>query len=202
MDTFRYIVASLLVTFVPAFLLYWLLLHSGLPLWRKLGISAAQYLLWSAVVAVAFLLVIWREPLLGSQYGFQPILAVVGAVFLAGSVVARWQIERFLPWRAQLGLPEIDPQHYGQTLVTEGPYAYTRHPRTIEVLLAWAGWALLANYLAGYFTVLLSIPLLLVIAHLEEGELRRRFHREYEIYSRRVARFWPNPRAASHQVEA
>jgi protein-S-isoprenylcysteine O-methyltransferase Ste14 len=202
METFRYIVALLLVTLVPAAVLYWLLLHSLLPVWRRLGVSASQYLLWAAVLAVAFLLSGWHEVLLARQFGFQPILAAIGIVFLAGAIVFRLQIERHLPWRVQLGLPEIDPSGHAQSLVTTGPYAHTRHPRYVQVLLALAGWALLANYPAGYFAALLWIPLALVIVALEEAELRRRFGAEYSAYCERVARFWPHAPSANHRVKA
>lgn len=201
METFRHIVALLLITLVPAVLLYWLLLHSLLPVWRRLGISASQYLLWAAVVAAAFLFAFWQEPLLRTDYGFQPLLAAAGVVFLAGAVIFRLQIGRFLPLSAQLGLPEIDPHGHPQKLVTEGPYAHTRHPRYLQVLLALAGWALLANYFAGYLAALLWIPLMLVIVRLEEEELRRRFGAEHADYCQRVPRFWPHAPAENHRVK-
>lgn len=202
MNTFRYIVALLLVTLVPAVLLYWLLLHALLPVWRRLGISASQYLLWAGIVAVAVALSAWRAELLWTDFGFQPMLATVGLVFLAGAVVFRLQIGRFLPLAAQLGLPEIDPLGHPQKLVTAGPYAQTRHPRYLQVLLALAGWALLANYPAGYLAALLWIPLMLVIVRLEEAELLRRFGGEYHDYCGRVARFWPHAPAENHRVKA
>ena len=202
METFRYIVALLLVTLVPAALLYWLLLHSLLPLWRRLGISASQYLLWAAVLVVAFVLSTWRDGLLRNDYGFQPMLAAVGIVFLAGAIVFRLQIERHIPWRAQLGLPEIDPMGHAQKLVTTGPYAHTRHPRYLQILLALAGWALLANFPAGYIAALLWVPLMLVIVRLEEAELNRRFTGDYADYCDHVARFWPHAPAVNHRVKA
>ena len=202
MDTFRYIVALLLVTLVPATFLYWLLLHALLPVWRRLGISASQYLLWAAVAATALLLFAWRDELLVNAYGFQPLLAAVGIVLLAGAIVFRLQIERHLPWRVQLGLPEIDPLAYPQKLVTDGPYAHTRHPRYAQVLLALLGWALLANYPVAYLAVLLWIPFLFVIVRLEEPELRRRFGMDYLDYEHRVARFWPQAPATNHRVKA
>jgi protein-S-isoprenylcysteine O-methyltransferase Ste14 len=201
MDTFRYIVALLLVTLVPAVLLYWLLLHALLPAWRRLGISASQYLLWASVVALAIILSAWRERLLSAEYGFQPMLAAIGSVFLAGAIVFRLQIARFLPVSAQLGLPEIDPQSHPQQLVTEGPYAHTRHPRYLQVMLALTGWAFLANYPAGYLAALLWIPLMLVVVRLEEAELYGRFGGEYHAYCERVARFWPHAPVENHRVK-
>lgn len=202
METFRYIVALLLVTLVPAALLYWLLLHSLLPVWRRLGISASQYLLWAAVIAFAFFFAAWRGELLRNDHGLQPMLAAIGIIFLAGAIIFRLQLERHLPWRAQLGLPEIDPMGHPQKLVVTGPYAHTRHPRYVQIILALAGWALLANYSAGYIAALLWIPLMLVIVRLEEAELHRRFGGEYADYCDHVSRFWPHAPAVNHRVKA
>ena len=202
METFRYIVALLIVTLVPALCCYWLLLHGFLPLWRRLGISASQYLLWGAVLAVAILISNWRDVLLAGEYGFQPILATIGLVFLAGAIIFRIQIERFLSWHVQLGLPEIDPSGYAQRLITEGPFAHSRHPRYLQILVALSGWALLANYPAVYAVVLLWIPLMLIIVRLEEAELQQRFGAEYTMYRTVVARFWPHAAAGNHRVKA
>jgi hypothetical protein len=92
METFRYIVALLLVTLVPALCCYWLLLHGFLPFWRRLGISASQYLLWGAVLAVAILISTWRDVLLAGEYGFQPILATIG-VDVEGAFTAYSPVE-------------------------------------------------------------------------------------------------------------
>ena len=202
METFRYIVALLIVTLVPALCCYWLLLHGFLPLWRRLGISASQYLLWGAVLAVAILISNWRDVLLAGEYGFQPILATIGLVFLAGAIVFRIQIERFLSWNVQLGLPEIDISGHAQKLITEGPYAHSRHPRYLQILMALSGWALLANYPAGYAVALLWIPLMLIIVRLEEAELQQRFGAEYTMYRTVVARFWPHAPVGNHRVKA
>jgi protein-S-isoprenylcysteine O-methyltransferase Ste14 len=202
MDTFRYIVTLLLVILIPGIVCYWLLLHSFLPLWRKLGVSVAQYFLWAAVIIVAGLAFSWRETLVRGDYGFQPLLAAAGVVCLAAALVFRLQIERFLPWSVQLGFPEIDPHGHPRRLVTEGPFAHTRHPRYIQILLALLGWALLVNYASAYLVALAWIPLALLIVRLEESELLRRFGVEYEEYAGRVARFWPHANGANHRVKA
>ena len=202
METFRYIVALLLVTLVPAMCLYWLLLHGFLPVWKRLGISASQYLLWAAVLAIAVYFSSWRDVLLATDYGFQPLLFVTGIVLLLGAIAFRIQIERFLPWRVQLGLPEIDPAGHAHKLITDGPYAHTRHPRYLQVFLALAGWAFLANYAAAYVVALLWVPLMLIIVRLEEAELHRRFGADYDAYCGHVARFWPHAPVANHRVKA
>jgi len=201
MDTFRYLLALMLVTLVPAVLLYWLLLHGLLPLWRRTGVDAAQYVLWGAVLVVAGFLFVGRDTWLLADYGFQPLLATVGIVLLSGAIVFRLQIARFLPWSVQLGLPEIDVEGHPHKLITEGPYAHLRHPRYLQIAIALVGWALLANYAAGYVVALLWIPLMLVIVRLEEAELERRFAGDYHDYCGRVARFWPHAIPANHRVK-
>jgi protein-S-isoprenylcysteine O-methyltransferase Ste14 len=201
MNTFRYIVAWLLVTVVPALLLYWLLLHILLPLWRRLGVSTSQYFLWVSVAALVIFLSAWTDQLLASDFGGQPILAAVGIVLLAGALIFRLQISRYLSLSTLLGFPEIDPLQHPQKLLIEGPYAHLRHPRYVQVTMALAGWALLANYPAAYVAALLWIPLMLVIVRLEEAELLRRFGYEYVAYRDRVARFWPHA-SENHRVKA
>jgi protein-S-isoprenylcysteine O-methyltransferase Ste14 len=202
METFRYIVALLLVTIVPAMCCYWLLLHGLLPVWRRLGIPASQYLLWVMVLAIAGILSAWRDVFLARDFGFQAIPATIGIILLAGAVVFRLQIERHMPWRVQLGLPEIDPVGHAHKLVTEGPYEHVRHPRYVQVFLALAGWAFLANYAAAYVAAVLWLPLMLIIVRLEEAELHRRFGAAYTIYRDRVGRFWPHAAPTNHRVKA
>jgi protein-S-isoprenylcysteine O-methyltransferase Ste14 len=202
METFRYIVALMLVLIVPAIFTYWFLLHTLLPVWRRLGGTASLVLLWLCFVAAAVLVSLWRGAILWNDYGFNPLCTSVGVICLAGAAVFRLQIERFFPWRAQVGLPEIDPAQHGQKLVTEGPYAHTRNPRYIQIFLALIGWAFLANYAAGYLFALIWAPLAAVIVFFEERELSRRFGPEYENYRERVARFWPQAAATNHRVKA
>lgn len=202
MDTFRHTVALLLVLAVPAAFIYWLLLHALLPAWRRLGVPASMGVLWMSFFATALLVSLWRGSLLSIDYGFNPLCTAAGVICLAGAAVFRLQIERFFPWRAQIGLPEIDPAQHGHKLVREGPYAHTRNPRYAQIVLALLGWALLANYAAGYFFALLWVPLAAAIVILEERELGRRFGPEYEEYCQRVSRFWPHAPAANHGVKA
>ena len=68
--------------------------------------------------------------------------------------------------------------------------------------MALSGWALLANYPAGYAVALLWIPLMLIIVRLEEAELQQRFGAEYTMYRTVVARFWPHAPVGNHRVKA
>lgn len=202
METFRYIAALLLVLLVPAVFVYWFLLHALLPAWRRLGAPSSQAVLWLSFIATAVLVSLWRGALLWNDYGFNPFCTSAGIVCLAAAAIFRLQIERFLPWRAQLGLPEIDPAGHPQKLATEGPYAHTRNPRYVQIFLALIAWALLANYAAGYLFALLWVPLAAFIVLLEERELKQRFGSEYSAYCEQVARFWPHATETNDRVKA
>ena len=55
------------------------------------------------------------------------------------------------------GLPEVAPGGDGPGLLVEGIYGRIRHPRYIELTLGTLGWALFANYLAGYAIVAFNL---------------------------------------------
>jgi protein-S-isoprenylcysteine O-methyltransferase Ste14 len=78
-------------------------------------------------------------------------------------------------------------------LLTDGIYARMRHPRYVEVVLGTLVYCLIANYVGAYIVLGASVPVLYVVALLEERELRRRFGAAYEAYARRVPRFVPRP---------
>lgn len=201
METFRHSIALLLVLLVPAAFVYWFLLHSLLSSWRRLGAPVSLSLLLLTFFATVLLVLLWHDALLAHDFGFNPLTASAGLICLVSAAVFRLQIEKFFPWRAQTGLPEIDPAGHPQELVTVGPYAHTRNPRYVQIFLALIGWALLANYAAGYVAAMLWMPLAAFIVLLEERELARRFGRAYEEYRHRVPRFWPHAPAVNHRLK-
>lgn len=202
MQTFRYVIAVLFVTIVPASMLYWLLLHPLIGLWRKAGVAATQFILWAIVALVAAALFARRGDMLASEFGFNPLVFGAGILCIIGAAIYRLRIEKFLNWRVQLGLPEIDPQKYPQQLVADGPYAHVRNPRYTQVLLALLGWSLVANYPAVYLAGALWIPAFWIITRFEEAELRRRFGAGYDEYFQRTGRFWAHAAETNHRVRA
>jgi protein-S-isoprenylcysteine O-methyltransferase Ste14 len=196
METFRYFVALFLAGAVPAILVYLLLLHLLLGLWRTVGLAAAQAVLWSAVAATFLAAVSAARPFALVDFGPNPILFNTGLVCLALAVWLRLEISRAIGWRALAGWPEIDPRRHPQGLVESGPYARVRHPRYLQALLALAGWALVANRPVGYAAVLLWVPGIWIVAALEERELLARFGSVFEAYRRRVPQFLPRRKAA------
>ncbi len=84
------------------------------------------------------------------------------------------------------------PADAPRLLVTSGPFALIRNPIiAAEVLIIWA----VALYTAGLgivvYALLVTVAAHLVVVHVEEPELRRRFGASYEEYCRAVPRWLP-----------
>jgi protein-S-isoprenylcysteine O-methyltransferase Ste14 len=140
-----------------------------------------------------------RHFLLRIEYGTSYPLLGLGLGCLTLAAMIRWTIQKKLSIKVLLGLPEIAPDRFPRALVTDGIYARMRHPRYVQFLLAFIGYALIANYLAAYLVVALWVPGIYLIALLEEKELRDHFGDIYQAYCRKVPRFVPklNRHAAS-----
>lgn len=77
------------------------------------------------------------------------------------------------------------------TLVTHGPYRWVRHPLYLMGLLAYLGFALLAeNWFLAILTVL-AFSLLNLRLPKEEARLIERFGDEYRSYMQRTGKFLP-----------
>jgi hypothetical protein len=81
-----------------------------------------------------------------------------------------------------------------EPLVVEGPYRYVRHPLyTGVVLLAFGSWIMLDYNPLLVTTILFLLWFNFVVIPFEEKELKAIFGREYEDYSKKVARIVPMP---------
>ena len=191
MNTVRYILAMLMLMFMPGAVLFWFLIHPFVRFWRRLGLHrtmAIQYTLLAAFAAGVFLL---RKTLFAVDFGTNPLLIAIAVPILAASIVLRRKISRQLRFSTLGGLPELAPESHPQPILTEGIYSRVRHPRYIEVLMVMAALALIANNLASYVNWIVGIPSVLAIVHLEERELHDRFGAGYDAYRARVPRFFP-----------
>jgi len=191
LESARYYVAMLLVISLPGVILYWFSVHPFIDFWRRLDARLALAINYGLILAVSVALFQVRKPLLSIEYGANPALIAISAVLLAVSAALRRKLSRHLPFKTLTGLPELDPGRYPSRLVTEGPYARVRHPRYVQMMLAVLAYALFANYLAGYLTVLICAVLGYFLVLVEEKELCGRFGTEYEAYANRVPRFFP-----------
>jgi len=199
-DTARYYVALLMLSFTPGVFLFWFSIHPFVGFWRRVGAVPTLVIHYALLVLLAALVFQIRAPLLCVEFGTQPVLVGLGATLLAMAGLLRARIAKRLGGaRVLTGLPELAPQTYPSRLATEGLYSRVRHPRYLQLLLALVGYALFANYLATYVVTLLACVWVRLVVPVEERELRERFGEEYARYCERVPRFIPTiPTHKSH----
>jgi len=200
MNTTRYVLALFLVVALPPLFIYWLLIHPFIHFWRGQGIGPAYTIILSVIGAAMIGLFSLRHFLLDLDYGTSYPLAALGVALLIVAGALRLQLHHHLDLRTLLGFPEIAPDRFPRPLLTEGLYARVRHPRYVQLLIALAGYALIANYLAAYLAVALWVPGIYVIALLEEKELRAYFGAAYDDYCRKVPRFLPKLKSDSRST--
>lgn len=105
---------------------------------------------------------------------------IVGAMLIQGGIRAMFSAQT-----------NVDPHKPATTVVTGGPYRYTRNPLYMGLTLIYAGIALLANAL----WVLLLLPVVLAVMiygviKREEQYLERKFGEQYLSYKARVRRLF------------
>ncbi|MFH1096851.1 MAG: isoprenylcysteine carboxylmethyltransferase family protein [Candidatus Desantisbacteria bacterium] len=77
-------------------------------------------------------------------------------------------------------------------VVTNGPYAYLRHPLALCVMLEVLGLTLISNaYYSFIMTLVLFFPFMFYRVYLEEKALIEQFGSEYLEYKKRVYAFMP-----------
>jgi protein-S-isoprenylcysteine O-methyltransferase Ste14 len=110
---------------------------------------------------------------------------VMGLALLGlGALVFWWGMKTFS------GRTGIMLQRPADTLVTSGPYQWSRNPMYVGFTAIYVGAALVANQ--AWPLVMLPLVLLTVVLAVilrEEGYLRARFGDSYEAYCRRVGRW-------------
>ncbi len=190
MDTARYVVALITIVPVPSAILFWLVVHPNVRLWRRLGLSLSYTVLVVLMVAVAVGMYLLREPILSVEFGTNYLLVALAAPIYGASAWLSLRIRRHLTFRTFVGVPELSRSD-GGWLLTEGVYARVRHPRYVAVLLGLISVALFSNYLTLYLLLPIGAAGLYLIVRLEESELVERFGDEYETYRDRVPMFVP-----------
>jgi protein-S-isoprenylcysteine O-methyltransferase Ste14 len=79
-------------------------------------------------------------------------------------------------------------------LVTTGLFRYTRNPiMAAELAIIWGEALYLASLGPVLYALLISLLAHVLVVHVEEPELARRFGRDYAAYRRRVPRWLPRP---------
>jgi len=194
LDDLRHLLAlSALILWPPA-LVFWLLVHPLVGLWRRVGPTVCYGIVLSAMTATAALMVLLRARLLSVDFGLDPLLALLSPVPLAGAVLVAHHRRRVLGTRVLMGLAEVAPDRHATPLLREGIYGRIRHPRYVELFLALLGFSLFCNLLATYVLLAVVGVGLFVVVLFEEKELRQRFGAAWDDYARSVPPFFPRRR--------
>lgn len=193
MDTARYLFALLAIVSMPAAILYWFILHPFVGFWRRVGKTVTFVTLAIAFIAIGVTVYLVRNPILAVDYGTNRWLWMPAIVCYGVSVWISIRIRSQLTFRVLSGVPELDADGKGGTLLKEGLYARVRHPRYTAVIVGTLAFAFFTNYLAMYLLVPVTVLGLALIVRLEERELEARFGDEYRQYRARVPMFFPRP---------
>lgn len=194
MNTFRYVLAVLVLVTLPPALLVWFVAHPLARFWRRQETAWTYGVLWPLALAATVVLFLVREPFLRVEFGTSLPLVGFGLVTFGAAATLAVKGRRYLTFKIRTGFPELSRGHYPGKLLTEGIYGRIRHPRYVELVLWVLSYALIANYLAPYVLVVAMVPTLYFIVLLEERELRERFGAAYDEYCRRTPRFVPSRR--------
>jgi protein-S-isoprenylcysteine O-methyltransferase Ste14 len=191
-NTFRYILAVVLMVGLPPGLAWWFVVHPFVGLWRKVGVQGTMIVMTLFFAASVVGLVMIRDALLGPDLGLRWPLVVLGVALAAAAIFIAVKRKKYLTMRIIVGVPEVetDAEKRGKLLV-EGPYALIRHPRYVEITLATFAYAAIANYVGCWILAILTIPMIHVVVILEERELTDRFGDAYREYATRVPRYFP-----------
>ena len=169
---------------------YWLLIHPAIGFWRRIGYRSFWIALpvWILIgVPLALLensLFLHRLPRNAATYA-------VGVALLALSLWISHQVHQEFSLKKLAGLPELNPAHHLRGVVGTGIYARVRHPRYANIILGFIAFGLLTGAAGIFLLAIVSFLMYLIVAPLEERELREQYGSEYEAYARTVPRFLP-----------
>ena len=128
------------------------------------------------------------ETMAWSQVDLPVWLRLLGAPVAAVGVVLLWWVLSTLGRNFSMSLAI----KRGQTLVTDGPYRWVRHPLYTAFLAAFTGLALVcANWFVGLAAGLGFGAAMLIRTPDEERMLVEEFGDEYRAYMARTGRFLP-----------
>ncbi len=169
---------------------FWLIFHSRIHFWRRFG-NRAFLVALPVWIVPGILLVAGREAVFARRIDRSAVTWLLGAGIAALAVWTNRQVHRRFSLRRLAGLPEINRARPDSFVIRQGIYSRVRHPRYMEFMLSFFGLALLTGAVGIFLLAFASVLLYLIVAPLEERELRESYGAEYEAYARAVPRFLP-----------
>lgn len=181
----------MMVSFGPAAILFWFSVHPFIAFWRRVGVKTTLAVHFAGMFVVAGAVIFYREVLVRGDLGTRYVLVGLTVVLLTVSGAMRYFQNKVLPNTAIMGIPELAQAGTESTLVVQGPYARIRHPRYVQLLIAFFADALFANYVTCYVVLALTLIGVRVVVAFEERELIARFGDTYRRYMETTPRFVP-----------
>ena len=161
--------------------------------YRTVIVESRWYSIWLSIficytVFTFFIFIFSPELLAWATISLPLALRIIGA--LLGVMALLWflWIHRYLGSNLSVRLRIKD----SQTLITDGPYRWIRHPMyTAFYLLHLATFLLTANWFIGVsWTVGLTVIIALRVRR-EEAMMVNRFGEQYRLYMQQTGRFFP-----------
>ena len=173
--------------------IFWLIIHPAIKFWRRFGMRAYWMALPLWLLSGATLLMLRRE-LFADRLNRTAVMVLIGVGLVLLGLWLNRRVHRDFSWRHLLGFPEITPESHPGGVVRSGIYASLRHPRHLEFMITFMGLALLTGAVGIFVLAILTVLLYLIVAPLEERELRQQYGQEYEAYRSEVPRYLPRLR--------
>ena len=170
--------------------IYWLILHPAVSFWRRIGYRS----FWVALpvwLLGGVPLIFLQDRLFAHRWPRNWFTYALGAVLLALTFWMLGRVHREFSFKKLAGLPELNPHHALRGVVASGIYGHVRHPRYAHLILGFIAFGLLTGAEGIFLLAIVTILLYLIVAPLEERELREQYGSEYEVYARKVPRFLP-----------
>jgi protein-S-isoprenylcysteine O-methyltransferase Ste14 len=165
-------------------------IHDGAPRSRaralRLAFNVFRTAIW--VVCVARALVPSLDRLLGVVAA--PVVApLLGVALLVASLAAVEYVHAYMDrdWRSGVPSQGLD------ALLTEGPFAVSRHPTFLAILAGQIGLALALPSLFTLVCLLVGAAVIVLQAGVEERALRTRFGARWDRYAEATPRWLPRP---------
>jgi methanethiol S-methyltransferase len=170
---------------------YWLLFHSAIRHWRRIG-NRAFWMALPVWLISATVVILARNELLAQRIERNALTWIAGGVLFLAASWLDVQTRHALGWRRLVGITELNPRHESSTVVRRGVYARLRHPRYLLYMLMVLSMAFLTGAIAIFLLAILNILMYQILAPLEERKLLDQYGAQYRDYQRVVPRFVPN----------
>ncbi len=177
-----------------AYAIYNILLAQTRPTGHTTGLARqvlrSRYLVIATVIFVIIGYLFWKPIPIKLPWILRLVMLVVGAAVYFGSLALYIWGLRTLGENFNASTGFGVRLHQNHQLVTQGPYAFIRHPMYLAVILV--GWGGLLMYLTWTMLGIAVMMFGLIFrAHREEQALKMEFGGEWEEYQRKVPKWIP-----------